>query len=282
MAASDSRAMAFRDQVVIVTGASSGIGRSVALAFAAAGAQVALVARSGAALAELKAEIRGRGERAFVAACDVTDRAQVSAMVAAVVARCGRIDILVNNAGIGAHGPFLWTAREDFERILGVNLFGVVNCTSAVLPHMIRERAGKVVNVSSIVGKRGYPGAAAYCTSKFALEGFAEALRIEVAHHGIRVIQVCPGLTDTAFFDHLLETGGHRRPDRRMMSPDRVATLLLDAVRHNRREIVIGLKGKLLVWLDKFFPKQLDRLLRVRVEGRFSKVDSVKAGSSSG
>ena len=263
----------FQDQIVVVTGASSGIGRAVALAFGAAGARVALVARSAGNLEALEEEMHRNGWSCVAVPADVTDRGQVAAMVVAVQERWGRIDILVNNAGIGAHGPFWWTPYEDFERIVRVNLFGVAYCTSAVLPHMIRQRSGKIVNVSSYIGKRAYPGNAAYCASKFALEGFSEALRVEVRHHGIHVIQVCPGLTETAFFDHLLHTGGHRRPERPGMSPDKVAALLLDATRRNKREIVITLRGKVVVLFDKLFPALLDRLLQSRVRNRYTGPD---------
>jgi NAD(P)-dependent dehydrogenase (short-subunit alcohol dehydrogenase family) len=258
-----------RNQVAVVTGASSGIGKAVALAFAAAGARVALVARSAAKLEAVAQEARQRGGNALAVPTDVTERAQVDAMVERVLREFGRIDVLVNNAGIGAHGPFWQTPYEDFERIVRVNFFGAAYCTSAVLPHMIARHAGRIVNVSSIIGKRAYPGNAAYCASKFALEGFAEALRTEVRHHGIRVIQVCPGFTETEFFDHLLQTGGHRRPHRRGMSPDRVAALLLRAVQRDRREIVVSLRGKLLVLLDTFVPGLLDRLLAARFRRRF-------------
>ena len=261
-----------RGKVVVVTGASSGIGRAAALAFAAAGARVALVARSADPLEAAAREARERGGVATAVVADVTDRAQVASMVAAVVREFGRIDVLVNNAGIGAHGPFWGTPYPDFERILRVNFFGVAYCTAAVLPHMIAQRSGRIVNVSSMIGKRAYPGNAAYCASKFALEGFSEALRTEVRHHGIRVIQVCPGFTETGFFDHLLQTGGHRRPARRGMSAERVAALLLRAVERDRREIVISLRGKLLVLLDTFFPALLDRLLQARFQGRFADV----------
>ena len=259
----------FHEQVVIVTGASSGIGRSVALAFGAAGARVALVARSADALEALAEEMRQQGHDSLALPGDVTDRRQVSAIVAAIIERWGRIDVLVNNAGIGAHGPFWWTPYEDFERIIRVNLFGVACCTSAVLPHMIRQRSGKIVNVSSMIGKRAYPGNAAYCASKFALEGFAESLRTEVRRHGIDVIQVCPGLTDTSFFDHLLQTGGHGKPARSGMSPDRVADLLLEATRSSRREIVISVRGKVLVLFDKLLPSVLDRLLVTRFRNQY-------------
>lgn len=263
----------FQGKVVIVTGASSGIGRAIAEAFGAAGAHVALVARSANVLQSLALEMEQRGDSGMAFAADVTDRQQVAAMVTAVATRWGRIDILVNNAGIGAHGPFLWTPYDDFERIMRVNMFGVAYCTSAVLPYMIEKRSGKIVNISSIIGKSAFPGNAAYCASKFALEGFAESLRVEVVHHGIRVIQICPGLTETAFFDHLLQTGGHRRPERRLMPPAQVAGLVLDAVRRNRRSIVIGMRGKVLVVLDKFFKRQLEWILRRRVRQRFARPD---------
>jgi len=255
----------------MVTGASSGIGRSVALAFGAAGARVGLVARSAGAVEILANDIQQRGQTALALPADVTDEAQVTLAASTLIERWGRIDILVNNAGIGAHGPFLWTPYEDFERIIHVNVFGVACCTAAVLPHMIRQQSGKIVNVSSMIGKRAYPGNAAYCASKFALEGFAESLRTEVRHHGIRVIQVCPDLTDTAFFDNLLQTGGHRKPARRGRSPDEVAAILLDATLRNQRDRIIGVRGKLLAVLDKLMPGVLERLLQWRFRGRYTK-----------
>ena len=153
-----------------MTGASSGIGRSVALAFGAAGARVALVSRTADTLTTVAQEMQQFGHDTLVVPCDVSDRHQVAAMAAAVIERWKRVDILVNNAGIGAHGPFWSTPFDDFERILKVNLFGVTHCTAAVLPHMIRQKSGKIVNVSSMIGKRAYPGNAAYCASKFALD----------------------------------------------------------------------------------------------------------------
>ncbi len=263
---------AFQDQVVVVTGASSGIGRAVALAFGAAKARVALVARSAGVLETLASEMRAKGWDVIAVRADVTDRAQVAAMVDAVIARWGFIDILVNNAGIGAHAPFWETPYDDFERIVRVNLFGVASCTSAVLPHMIGRRSGKIVNVSSMIGKRAYPGNAAYCASKFGLEGLAESLRVEVRHHGIHVIQVCPDLTDTAFFDHLLQIGGGARPRRRGVSPDKVAAVLLRATRRVQRSTVIGARAKILVMLDKLLPGVLDRLLVRRLRRRHSAV----------
>jgi dehydrogenase/reductase SDR family member 7B len=262
----------FREHVVIVTGASSGIGRAVAMGFGEAGARVALVARSVEAIDTLAREMTERGQHSLALATDVTDRHQVAAMVAAVIERWGRIDILVNNAGIGAHGPFWWTPYEDFERIVRVNLFGVAYCTGAALPHMIRQRSGRIVNVSSMIGKRAYPGNAAYCASKFALEGFAESLRTEVRHHGIHVIQVCPDVTKTAFVDHLLQTGGHAEPRDKGRSAQDVAAVLLDATRRNKREVVIGLRGKILVLFDKLLPGVLDRLLVRRFRHRYPEV----------
>ena len=258
------RTTRFQGQVVIVTGASRGIGRSVAMAFGMAGARVALVARSADVIHALAQGMQQRGQESLAASCDIADPQQVAGMVAAVMERWGRIDILVNNAGIGAHGQFSQTPYNDFERIFRVNLFGVAYCISAVLPHMIRERSGKIVNVSSMIGKRAYPGNAAYCASKFALQGLAESLRVETRHHGIRVIQVCPDVTETTFFDHLLHSDGRAKPSRPGMSPDKVAALLLEAAHRNRREIVIGVRAKIFVLFDKLLPGLLDWLLQRR------------------
>jgi dehydrogenase/reductase SDR family member 7B len=266
----------FKDQVVIVTGASSGIGKAAAMAFGAAGARVALIARSSEPLAAVAAQMQALGQSCMAVPCDVTDQRQVEAMAQSVVASWGRIDILVNNAGIGAHGPFLSVPFPDFERIMRVNLFGAVYCTSAALRQMIPQQSGKIINVSSMIGKRAYPGNAAYCSSKFALEGFTESLRTEVRHQGIHVILICPGLTETAFFDHLLQDGGNRKPGRPGMSPDKVAAILLDAARRNAREAVITWRAKILVLFDKTFPALLERLLQARFRSRYSERDQTR------
>lgn len=187
---------------VIVTGASAGLGRALARDFAAAGWIVAAVARSEAALADLA------GEAAGVTAlpCDVTDPAAVAEMTARALSLTGRIDALVNCAGIDRPGPIEELDPAEWQRILAVNLSGAFLCARAVVPAMKAAGAGRIVNVGSVAGKRGAPGAVAYCATKAGLGGLSEALALELRPHGIAVTLVSPGGMDTGWT-------GAARPD---------------------------------------------------------------------
>jgi uncharacterized protein len=200
----------------VVTGASSGIGRALALRFARGGATVALVARRADRLDELAREIAAAGGEALVVACDVADRAESLAAVDRVLQRFGHVDILVNNAGYGHHRRFLDWDLDDIERMMRVNYFGALYWTKALLPQMVAQKKGWLVFVASVAGKLGVPEESAYAASKFAMVGLAEALSYEVDDAGVQVLTVCPGTIRTEFFD---EEALRRMPPvaRRMM-----------------------------------------------------------------
>lgn len=249
----------FKDKVVVVTGASSGIGWCTSLAFAKEGASVALVARSEERLQKLTEEIERYRSNHLVVATDVSKKEEVDRMVEAVLSRFGRIDIFVNNAGIGLNSDLLNTKPEDLEKVMDVNFYGPFYCIQAILSHMIERRSGQIINISSVVGKRAVSYMGIYSASKFALNALTDALRVEVAKYGIKVILICPGLTDTLFSHNSISYGF--KPDTKMihkMSPESVARIILKASLRGKREVIISLGGKFLVWMNTFFPRFVD------------------------
>ena len=185
----------------LVTGASSGIGRGLALRLAREGARVALVARREPLLETVATEIRRAGGDALVQPCDVADREQVESCTARVLEAFGGVDVLVNNAGYGHHRTFLEWDLADMERLMRVNYFGTLYFTKTLLPQMVERRKGWLVFVSSVAGKIASPEEGAYAASKFAMEGLASALSIEVEDAGVHVLTVRPGVIRTPFFD---------------------------------------------------------------------------------
>jgi len=229
-----------RDKTVLVTGASSGIGRLLAVRFAREGAcAVALVARREAQLAEVAREVQALGARALVLPCDVGDRAAVLATAKTALAELGAVDVLVNNAGYGHHRRFLAWDLDDMERMLRVNFLGSLYWTKALLPQMVERRQGWIVFVASVAGKLAVPEESAYAASKFAMVGFAEALSIEVEDAGVHVLTVCPGTVRTDFFD---EEALARMPpiSRRMMiEPEVLIDAIFQGLARGKREITV-------------------------------------------
>ena len=248
----------FKDKIVIMTGASVGIGRAAALAFAREGARLALVARREEQLRQVATEIEQVGGRALVLPVDVSDRDQVFAMVDTVISTFGHVDILVNNAGIGLLSPVVEMDPADLRSVIDVNLYGLIWCTQAVLPGMIQRRSGQIINVSSIIGKRAIPHMSAYCASKFAVQAFSETLRTEVASHNIDVIVICPTRTDTEFNTTPMMRKGEQRPVRSPMSSESVARIILRASRRRRREVIISLSAKALALCNALAPALVD------------------------
>jgi len=184
-------------KVVLVTGGSRGIGRAIAGSLAAEGASVVLAARDGARLAEAVEEITGAGGRADSVSIDVADRSSVTAATARVLETHGRVDGLVNNAGVTRDNLVLRMKDEDWDAVLATNLTGVFLCTQAVLRSMIKQRSGRIVNVTSVVGLMGNAGQANYAASKAGVVGFTKSVAREVASRGITVNAVAPGFIDT-------------------------------------------------------------------------------------
>jgi 3-oxoacyl-[acyl-carrier protein] reductase len=213
-------------RVALVTGASRGIGRAVALALASRGARVVAAARADHADAVVN-EIRIAGGHAEAASLDVTDAASVETGIAAVLARAGRLDVLVNNAGIARDQLMLRMKRADWDAVLSTNLTAAFTCTQAVLKPMVRQRSGRIVNVASVVGQAGNAGQANYAASKAGLIGFTKALALEVASRGITVNAVAPGLIATDMTRAMSEDAraewAERIPLGRLGTPEDVA-----------------------------------------------------------
>lgn len=224
--------------VALVTGASSGIGRSVAVDLAKAGATPVLVARSKERLEQVLAEVE-RYHRALIWTADVRDPHALQALVRTVIDRLGRIDILVNNAGVGRYLSLLEHTGEDIEEMFNTNVFAAIRLTRLVLPHMLKSKSGHIVNVSSIAGRIGSPYHTVYCASKFALAGFTESLGFELEGTGVRLTLVNPGIVDTGFFSHPSFQRYPRAARERMISPDRVSRVIIKAIRKGKREVTV-------------------------------------------
>jgi short-subunit dehydrogenase len=233
------RLTSYQGKTALVTGASSGMGRLLALRFARAGARVALVARREPDLEQLAGEIEQAGGQALVLPCDVGERAQVFAAAEQAHRQFGAIDILVNNAGYGHHRRFLDWDVDDMERMMRVNFLGTLYWTKAVLPQMVARRSAWLVFMASVAGKLGVPEESAYAASKFAQVGLAEALSYEVEDANVHVLTVCPGAINTPFFDaEALE----RMPPvakRMMIEPEKVIDAIIDALARGKHEITV-------------------------------------------
>ena len=256
--------MKVRDAVVIVTGASAGIGRETALAFAREGAHVVLAARREERLLELAALCEELGGRALVVRTNVGKAEDVEAMVRVAMEAFGRVDVLVNNAGFGFSGTVEETTEADMRELMDVNYFGAFNAIRAVLPHMRARRRGHIVNVSSVVGKLAFPYHGAYSATKFALVGLTESLRGELTGSGITATVVLPGSTRTEFFEAQRTNDGHvSAPTGPQQDADVVARAIVRSVRKPTPEVNMVRMFRVAYGLNGFFPYLRDLAGRV-------------------
>ena len=212
-----------QDQVAIVTGGSKGIGKAIARALASRGAHVVIAARSVRELDTVVVQFREDGLSASAVPADITAEAQVTALVNATLERHRRIDILVNNAGVGVFKTVSEMATSEFDEMWNVNMRGVFLATKAALPSMMKAKSGAIVNISSLAGKNSFKGGAGYCSTKWALRGFASSLMLEVREYNIRVVTIFPGSVDTGF-SSMNQRGSH------ITQPEDVADAVLFAV----------------------------------------------------
>jgi short-subunit dehydrogenase len=246
-----------RGKVVILTGASAGIGAATARRFAAAGARLALAARSREGLERLAAALPGEH---LVAPADVADPAACEALVEATAARFGRVDLLINNAGVGLSSPASQLSRADLEQALAVNLYGPLRLTQAVLPKM--GGRGQIIMVSTVLAAQTLPYLGGYAASKAALERLSEALRMELRGTGVTVSVVRPGTTETDFKAHRLGGGGERRRVRpKGVPPEAVAETILRAARREPRLAYVTAGDRLGVILSRLLPGLVERVL---------------------
>lgn len=248
-----------KGRVVIITGASSGIGAATARAFAAAGARVVLAARDRERLAALARELPGD---ALIAPADVADPSAIAGLVERAVAERGGIDVVISNAGVGLAAPVESLALADLDAALAVNLYGPLLLTQAALPHLRRRARGQLIYVSSVVGLRALPYLGGYAATKAALDRLTESLRVELRSTGIAVTLVRPGTTSTGFSQRRLGAGRERRRvSGRAATPEQVAGAILRAARREPRVAYVTLRDRLQVALSLVAPRLADWLL---------------------
>jgi NAD(P)-dependent dehydrogenase (short-subunit alcohol dehydrogenase family) len=252
--------MELRGAVVAITGASAGIGRETALAFAREGARLAVCARRVDRLAALSEAVRAAGAECLVFEADVADAAQVRRFVDATVARFGRLDVLVNNAGYGVRGRVEDTPASDYERLMQVNYLGTVHGCQAALPILRRQGRGVIINVSSIVGHRALPGGAAYAATKAAQISLTESLRVELRGSGVHACSVHPIGTATEFAEvaSRLSPGRSGGPVGPQQTASDVARAIVGAARRPRAEVYPYPPSRAVTWLNALFPGLLD------------------------
>lgn len=251
-----------KSTTVVITGATSGIGRATALEFARAGAKVVIAGRRVERLRELAAEIEAKGGEVLAVQTDVAEEVQVEALITQTLERFGRIDTLVNNAGVAMAAKFDEQSMADFRRVMEVNFWGAVYACKAAVPHMKQQKNGVIINVSSAFGKRGMPFETAYCASKFALAGFSEALRAEVMSDGIDVSTIFPGAVETEIFEQAANQAGLELPAFIPKFPAReLAKIIVRDARYPQPEIVLAADAIGIDLMNKFAPGLFDLAL---------------------
>ena len=254
-----------KNKVVIITGASSGIGRACASEFFKRGARLVLVARTESKLVALVKSIQNLGGEAIYVVADVSNKLECSYMVDKVINVYGSIDVLINNAGISMRALFADLNLIDFEKVMNINFYGTIYCTKYALKYILASK-GSVVGISSIAGHKGLPARTAYSASKFAMTGFLEALRIENIKKGLHVLIASPGFTKSSIRENAIDASGGSqkespRNEKKMMSSESVAKKIADAVANRKKSLVLTSQGKLVVFLNKFFPSLVDYLI---------------------
>lgn len=254
-----------KDKVVIITGASSGIGEACAFAFGKAGAKVVITGRNAIKLEEVSHRLAQEDIENLTFVADVSQEESNKALVAQTIQQYGKIDVLINNAGISMRALFEDLETKVFRKVMDINFYGTIYATKYCLPHILASK-GSIVGVSSINGYRGTPARTAYTASKYAMQGFLEALRTEVMHRGVHVLVACPGFTNSNIRNAALTADGSAqgespREEEKMMSSEEVATAILKATQKRKRDIILTSQGKLVVFLNKWMPKMMDKIV---------------------
>ena len=254
-----------KDKVVIITGASSGIGKACAVAFARMKAGVVISGRNEQNLLNAEAELKKINTNVLSVKCDVSNANDCRRLVEETIKKFGKIDVLINNAGMSMRAILDEVELNVLKKIMDINFWGTVYCTKFALPYLL-DTKGSVVGISSVAGKKGLPGRSGYSASKFAMEGFLETVRTENIKKGLHVLVVCPGFTasnirNTALSKDGSVQGESPRDESKMMSADVVAGKIVDAVQKRKRDLILTTNGKFTVLMNTFFPAWMDKLV---------------------
>lgn len=286
--------MRIAGRTAIVTGASSGIGRATAIELANKGANVVLAARSRDKLEALADEMGGSAHQTLVVPADVTERFSVEALVRRTVEEYDAVDILVNNAGMGLYAPITGGSLENMRRLFDVNYFGAIHCMQAVVPYMLSQGGGHIVNVASVAGKISPPYMGTYAATKHALVAASDALRAELAGTGVNVTTIYPGLTQTSFTEAMLQEVEVPSipPIVRWVDASTVARRIAQAIRWNLRDVYVSPEDVAAVGLNAIAPQVMDFGMRMFMRPSRRPIDDIKlppydatdeaAGSSAG
>ncbi len=252
-----------KDKIVIITGASSGIGKACALVFAKYCAGVVMVARDPVKLSQAEQEVKKINPNTITIVADVAKQDDCKRVMDESVSAFGKISILINNAGLSMRALFEDVDLDVMHKLMNVNFWGAVYCTKYAMPHILKEK-GSIVGVSSIAGKKGLPGRAGYSASKFALEGFLETVRTENLKKGLHVLVACPGYTESNIRNTALAKDGKEQNESplnesKLMKAEEVAQHIYNAVANRKRDLVLTTNGKLTILLNKFFPSFMDK-----------------------
>jgi len=265
-----------KSKTVIITGASSGIGKACAIAFAKRGCNIVISGRDKEKLELAADEIRKQGMQILAIQGDVSHEEDCRLLIEKTIEKFGGIDVLINNAGISMRALFADLNLDVIRKLMDVNFWGTVYCTKYALPYLLKNK-GSLVGVSSIAGFNGLPGRSGYSASKFAMVGFLDSIRIENLKTGLHVLIASPGYTASNIRNAALMAEGNQqgrspRDERHMMTAEKVAEEIVEAVRKRKRTIVLTTQGKLAVWMNKFFPSLADKLVynEVAKEGDIS------------
>ena len=246
--------MNFENKVVVITGASSGIGEATAEKFAKNGANLVLVARRKEKLEQVEKNLSQYSVKTLICVCDVSDKEQVKQMSEKVIDTFSKIDILVNNAGFVIYGKIEELSIEDIESQMKTNYFGTIYCTKSFLPYLLKQSFGHIVNVASVGGSFGVPGIASYCATKFAMLGFSEGLHHELHDTNVGVTVVSPIMVRTSLFDHPSFKNFTKFATGVSLSSETVANAIIKAANSSRLEIVVPSVARIGIWFKQTFP----------------------------
>lgn len=258
--------MKLNNKIVIITGASSGIGKSLAHEFARRGANLVLAARQYVTLCEIAQQLQEQYKiKALAVQCDVTSEEDCRHLINQTKATFGQVDVLINNAGISMRALFKDVDVQVLRTLMDVNFWGAVYCTKYALPEITKTK-GSIVGVSSIAGYKGLPGRTGYSASKFAMNGFLDSLRVENLKTGVHVMTACPGFTASNIRNTALNKDGNQQGEssmheEKMMTSEEVAKRIADGVENRSRTLIMTGQGKLTVLLSKILPAKLDKLV---------------------